>query len=64
MPPQYVKAYVKRNKKDAADAAAMRSSSGMSRLRLRDGRASKSRLRGQFDKAFIPLNRAGFGLVP
>src|ERR1700730_9932864 len=34
------------------------SSSGMSRLRLRDGRASKSRLRGQFDEAFIPLNRA------
>ena len=36
----------------------MCSSSGMSRLRLRDGRASKSRLRGQFDKAFIGLNCA------
>jgi len=32
-------------------------------LRLLDGRASKSRLRGQFDKAFMPLNRARFGLV-
>ena len=36
----------------------------MSRLRLRNGRASKSRLRGQFDKAFIPLNRTQFALVP
>jgi hypothetical protein len=35
----------------------MCSSSGMSRLRFRDGRASKSRLRGQFDKAFISFNR-------
>ena len=38
----------------------MCSSSGMSRLRLRDGRASKSRLRGQFDKAFIPLKCTRF----
>ena len=41
----------------------MCSSSGISRLRLLDGRASKSRLPGQFDKAFMPLNRARFGLV-
>src|ERR1700730_17259408 len=39
-------------------------SSGMSRLRLREGSASKSRLRGQFDKSFIPLNRARLALVP
>jgi hypothetical protein len=32
-------------------------------LRLRDGRASKSRLRGQFDKAFMPLNCARDALV-
>jgi hypothetical protein len=38
----------------------MCSSSGMSRLRLRDGRASKSRLRGQFDEAFILLDRVWF----
>jgi hypothetical protein len=42
----------------------MSSSSGMSRLRFRDGRASKSRLRGQFDRSFISLNRARFALVP
>jgi hypothetical protein len=42
----------------------MCSSSGIMRLRSRDGRASKSRLRGQFDDASIPLNRAGFALVP
>ena len=42
----------------------MCSSSGMSRLRLREGRASKSRLRGRSDKAFIALNRAGIALVP
>ena len=42
----------------------MCSSSGISRLRLRAGRASKSRLRGQFDKAFTPLNRARCTLVP
>src|ERR1051326_2273697 len=42
----------------------MRSSSGISRLRLRDGRASKSRLRGQFDNAFIPSNRARFASFP
>jgi hypothetical protein len=36
----------------------------MSRLRLREGRASKSRLRGRSDKAFITLNRAGIALVP
>ena len=41
----------------------MCSSSGISRLRLLDGRASKSRLRGQFDKAFMPLDRARFGVV-
>jgi hypothetical protein len=38
----------------------MCSSSGMSSLRLRDGSASKSRLRGHFDKAFIPLSRDGY----
>src|SRR5207245_8290858 len=42
----------------------MCSSSGMSRLRLREGSASKSRLRGQSDKAFMTLNRAGIALVP
>jgi hypothetical protein len=42
----------------------MCSSSGMSRLRLREGRAGKSRLRGQSDKAFMTLNRAGIALVP
>jgi hypothetical protein len=42
----------------------MCSSSGMSRLRLREGSASKSRLRGRSDKAFIILNRAGIALVP
>src|SRR5215211_2106446 len=42
----------------------MCSSSGISRLRLRGGRASKSRLRGHFDETFIPLNRARFALVP
>src|SRR5665213_2656349 len=34
------------------------SSSGMSRLRSRDGRASKSRLRGEFDEALMLFNRA------
>jgi hypothetical protein len=42
----------------------MCSSSGMSRLRLRDGKASKSRLQGQSDKAFILLNHARLALVP
>jgi hypothetical protein len=43
----------------------MFSSSGLSCLRLRAGRASKSRLRGQFDNnPFIFLNRARFALVP
>src|ERR1700730_6840366 len=40
------------------------SSSGMSRLRLRAGSASKSRLRGQFDEAFTLCNRARLALVP
>jgi hypothetical protein len=31
-------------------------------LRLREGSASKSRLRGQSDKAFMTLNRAGIAL--
>jgi len=31
---------------------------------LREGSASKSRLRGQSDKAFMTLNRAGIALVP
>ena len=31
------------------------SSSGMSRLRFREGSASKSRLRGHFDEAFIAI---------
>ena len=34
------------------------------RLRLRDGRASNSRLRGQFDEAFMPLNPARFASAP
>src|SRR3984893_10502845 len=42
----------------------MCSSSGMSRLRLRDGSASKRRFRGQFDKAFMSYNRARFRVVP
>ena len=42
----------------------MCSSSGISRLRLRGGRASKSRLLGHFDETFIPLNRVWFALVP
>src|ERR1700730_293181 len=42
----------------------MCSSSGLSRLRLREGSASKSRLRGQSDKAFIVLKRPGIALVP
>jgi hypothetical protein len=31
---------------------------------LREGSASKSRLRGRSDKAFMTLNRAGIALVP
>src|ERR1700730_8830071 len=42
----------------------MCSSSGISRLRLRGGRASKSRLPRHFDETFIPLNRAWSALVP
>jgi hypothetical protein len=41
----------------------MFSSSGISRLRLREGSASNSRLRGQFDAAFIFFNRARFALA-
>src|SRR3984893_13677518 len=42
----------------------MRSSSGISCLRLEDGRASKSRLRGQFDRALIgALSRSSVLLV-
>jgi len=40
----------------------MYSRSGMSRLRLRDGRASKSRLRGQFE-LLIPCKHRQFALV-
>ena len=36
----------------------------MSRLRLREGSASRSRLRGRSDKAFMTLNCAGIALVP
>jgi hypothetical protein len=36
----------------------MCSSSGMRRLRLREGKASKSRLRGQFDEAFLAIRTA------
>src|ERR1700738_1754618 len=39
------------------------SSSGISRLRLREGRASKSRLRGQSDEAFITFDHARFALA-
>jgi hypothetical protein len=42
----------------------MGTSCGMSRLRSREGRASKSRLRGQFDKAFIPTQWRRCALVP
>src|SRR5438105_9053359 len=40
------------------------SSSGKSCLRLRDGRASKRRLRGQFDGELMPQNDARFASVP
>src|SRR5436305_1546995 len=42
----------------------MCSSSGISRLRLLGGRASKSRWPGHFDETFIPLNRVWCALVP
>ena len=42
----------------------MCSSSGISRLRLREGNASNSRLRGQFDNAFMLFNIHDDAIVP